>query len=310
MIVLEGEFRKHHYFHNIFWLIGGLALIGFFAFADLTTNQTTTGIILGTIISGISIIRLTFNFNAYLLVTSGRIKGKFHWIGKINCNVSDVVFVESRLTFLTVELKNGKVYTISGLENAQMLASEIKRNLSFEVPEQPEDLIKKLKRFESARKRKAVYAILCLALMFINVFLTMYLTACRDIGEFSKIDWTIFSVMGVIEIALLFVTFYFAEKSGQNLTPIKRLKYQISRKTIETKALLPGNVISVFAVENYTSRITLFGFPNDDSIYYIIEKIAPDYTLVKVYDSRVLENIDEFSERVEELIDITSRVIH
>ena len=74
--------------------------------------------------------------------------------------------------------------------------------------------------------------------------------------------------------------------------------------------MLPGNIIKVFADEYYTWRITLFGYPNDDSVYYVIQEFTYDFTFFKSYESEIFENIEQLADALEPLIDITEKVLH
>ena len=72
---------------------------------------------------------------------------------------------------------------------------------------------------------------------------------------------------------------------------------------------MPGNVIKVFADENYTVRLTFFGYPNQTSVYYAVQEFASDYTFFKSYESEIFENIEQLQGGFEALIDITDRVL-
>ena len=182
--------------------------------------------------------------------------------------------------------------------------------MPFDVAEQPETLIEELNNLKSSKKKGLIYVCSGLALMFINIFITVFLTGEREMHEFSKTDWTVFAIMGVIEIATVIATFYFATKAGKNNIPIEKLHYEIQRRIIETQPLLPGNVIKVFADENYTGRIILYGYPNQSSVYYTVQKFASDYTFFKSYESEIFENVEQLADGFEALIDITEKVLH
>ena len=179
----------------------------------------------------------------------------------------------------------------------------------FEIAEQPETLIEELNKLKAIKKKGLIYVCSGLALMFINIFITVFLTGDREMYEFRKTDWIVFAIMCVIEIVTVIATFYFARKTGKNNVPIEKLKYCIRRTIVESYPLLPGNVIKVFSDENYTGRITLFGYPNDDSVYYTVQQFASDYTFFKSYESEIFENIEQLQGDFEVLIDITEIVL-
>ena len=74
--------------------------------------------------------------------------------------------------------------------------------------------------------------------------------------------------------------------------------------------MLPGFVIAVYTDENYMGRITLFGYPNDNAVYYSVQEFASDYTLFRAYTSDVYNSQEELPTDFEGLIDITNKVLH
>ena len=250
------------------------------------------------------------NLGAYIHIDETTIKAKYHWFGKIDCKLSDVVFAVARVNTLIIQLKDGKTHTIMGIENSWSLCSVIRRNMSFDATEQPETLNKKLNNLKATKKNGLIYVCSGVALMFVIIFITVFLTGEREMHEFSNIDWTIFAIMVAIEIATAVATFYFAGKTGKNNIPIEKLQYEIQRKIIETQPLLPGFVIAVYTDENYTGRITLFGYPNDSAVYYSVQEFASDYTLFRAYTSDIYSSQEELPADFETLIDITEKVLH
>ncbi len=306
---------KHNKANGITIILSGIFLIGLFIFIgfkdpDATLNGLLVGLVLGTLFGLIGTGFLLFNFKAFFYIDNGHIKGKYHYFGKINCNIGDVAFTLGRNQTLIIQLKDGKTYTIMGIENAWQLASIIRQNISFEVAEQPEILMEKLNNLKATKKNGLIYVCSGVALMFVIIFVTVFLTGEREMHEFSNIDWTIFAIMVATEIATAVATFYFARKTGKNNIPIEKLQYEIQRRIIETQPLLPGFVIAVYTDENYTGRITLFGYPHDSAVYYSVQEFASDYTLFRAYTSDVYDSQKELPADFETLIDITDRVLH
>ena len=305
---LSAAFKKRTA-DSIICFLSGLFLCGLFCFIEMQ-GTPFWGIVLGTVICICSIISFLFNYKAFFHIENEHIKAKYHLFGKINCKLSDITFAMARVNTLIIQLKDGKIHTIMGIENSWQLASIIRQNMPFEVNEQPETLIEKLNKLESSKKKGLIYVCSGVALMFINIFITVFLTGEREMHEFSNIDWTVFAIMGAIEIATVIATFYFANKTGKNNIPIEKLRYEIKRRIIETQPLLPGFIIAVYADEDYTGRITLFGYPHDSAVYYSVQNFTPDYTLFKTYTSDVYDNQEELPADFEVLIDITKKVLH
>lgn len=292
----------------------GLFFIGLYIFLNIVdpkaTSELLTFLIIGILTILVVIPSWLLNFGAFIHIDEDSIKAKYHWFGKIDCKLSDVVFAVARVNTLIIQLKDGKTHTIMGIENSWPLASIIRRNMSFEVTEQPEILMEKLNNLKATKKNGLIYVCSGVALMFVIIFITVFLTNDREMHEFSNIDWTIFAIMSAIELATVITTFYFAGKTGKNNIPIEKLKYEIQRRIIETQPMLPGFVIAVYTDENYTRRITLFGYPHDSAVYYSVQEFASDYTLFRAYTSDVYDSQEELPSDFETLIDITDKVLH
>lgn len=312
---MEGMFLRKKFNVWLFLLfLCGLAFIGMYIFLNIVdpkaTSELLTFLIVGIMICLVVIPSWLLNLGAYIHIDETTIKAKYHWFGKIDCKLSDVVFAVARVNTLIIQLKDGKTHTIMGIENSWPLASIIRRNMSFEVTEQPETLNEKLNNLKATKKNGLIYVCSGVALMFVIIFITVFLTGEREMHEFSNIDRTIFAIMGAVEIATVIATFYFAQKTGKNNIPIEKLQYQIQRRIIETQPLLPGFVIAVYTDENYTGRITLFGYPHDSAVYYSVQEFASDYTLFRSYTSDGYGNQEELPADFETLIDITDKVLH
>lgn len=292
----------------------GLFFIGLYIFLNIVdpkaTSELLTFLIIGILTILVVIPSWLLNFGAFIHIDEDSIKAKYHWFGKIDCKLSDVVFAVARVNTLIIQLKDGKTHTIMGIENSWPLASIIRRNMSFEVTEQPEILMEKLNNLKATKKNGLIYVCSGVALMFVIIFITVFLTNDREMHEFSNIDWTIFAIMSAIELATVITTFYFAGKTGKNNIPIEKLQYEIQRRIIETQPMLPGFVIAVYTDENYTRRITLFGYPHDSAVYYSVQEFASDYTLFRAYTSDVYDSQEELPSDFETLIDITDKVLH
>lgn len=312
---MEGMFLRKKFNVWLFLLfLCGLAFIGMYIFLNIVdptaTSKLLTFLIVGIMICLVVIPSWLLNSGAFIHIDEDSIKAKYHWFGKIDCKLSDVVFAVARVNTLIIQLKDGKTHTIMGIENSWPLASIIRRNMSFEVTEQPETLNEKLNNLKANKKNGLIYVCSGVALMFVIIFITVFLTGEREIHEFSNIDWTIFAIMLATEIATAVATFYFAGKTGKNNIPIEKLQYEIQRRIIETQPLLPGFVIAVYTDENYTGRITLFGYPNVSAVYYSVQAFASDYTLFRAYTSDVYDSQEELPANFETLIDITEKVLH
>jgi len=312
---VEGVFLRKKFNIWLFILfLCGLTLIGMYIFLNFVdpeaTSELLTFLILGIMICLVVIPSWLLNLGAYIHIDDTSIKAKYHWFGKIDCKLSDVVFASARVNTLIIQLKDGKTHTIIGIENSWPLCSVIRRNMSFDVTEQPGTLNVKLGHLKVTRNKGLIYVCSGVALMFIIIFLTAFLTGEREMHEFSSIDWIVFAIMCATEIAAIIAAFYFAQKTGKVNNQIERVQYKIRRRIVETQPLLPGSVLAVYTDDNYTGRITLFGYPNDNAVYYSVQEFASDYTLFRAYTSDIYDSQDELPADFETLIDITDKALH
>ncbi len=311
---MEGIFTRKKFNIGLFLLfLGGLFLIGMYFFLNITdTNTAKESIVI--LVVGIFICLLIIpcwliNAGAYLRIDEDSIKAKYHWFGKIDCKLSDVDFVLAQMNTLTIQLKNGKRHTITGIQNPWALSSAIREKLCFETPEHTEALIKRIRELKSDKKQGTLYVCLGSAFIFINLFIAIYLTGGRDLHEFYNSDWIILAGMGLMELAIIIATFCFANRVGKSHLPIEKLEYTVRRSVIENTPLQPGHIIAVYADADYTIRITVFGYPHQDEMYYAAQTIDAEYNLERVSMSDIYDHQEEPPVNLSELIDITERCL-
>lgn len=155
--IFEAIFKRKK-FWPLVCLFCGIFLIILFTYVYFKDSEATfvgliVGIITGSSICFFSIIVLLFNYKAFLYIENGHIKGKYHYFGKVDCYISDVKFAFIGYNTLVIELKSGKCYSISGIENPWPILYEIRRNMTFDVSENPEVLIKELERLNASKKK-------------------------------------------------------------------------------------------------------------------------------------------------------------
>lgn len=314
--MLKATFKKK-YFWDIICLLCGLFLIGLFVFVGYKDSEATVGdifngVAMGIFISILGVIFLLFNFRAYLYIENGHIKGKYHYFGKIDCNVTDVDFVLPQINTLTILLKNGKCHTISGIENAGLLSFEIRRQIFKLESEMPDDVYRELKNAQITHKKELRQLFVSLPLIFINIFIAAFLTGGREMYDFSKLDWSLFAVMVVIEVLTVIVISHFADKCGKHSFHIEHLKYRLEGAIIAFQPLPSGNPIHIYTDENYTGRIVVYNFPNNEGIYYCVQEfLGNKLQLDIVYISEIYENEEAIPEKsdFDSLIDITEHFI-
>lgn len=292
----------------------GLFFVGLYIFLNIVDTQASNEIlsflIMGLLIILVVIPSWLLNLNAFIRIDEDSIKAKYHWFGKIDCNINEVAFALAQINTLTIQLKSGKSHTILGLENPQELCRKICQNLPFEPAKPVEELIEKAHALESNKKKGIVNVCVGSALIFINIFIAVLLTHAKELYEFGHTDWIIMVAMGVIEIATIAYTFYMALKIGQNNIPIEKLKYTVRRTIIETTLPFPRPgeyILKIFVNDNYTYRITIFGQQNKNDVYFSIQEFTSFESLSTTFISETFDDIDKLLENFEMLIDITKK---
>ncbi len=308
--MVKAIFQKK-YFWNIFCLLCGVFLIGLFLFvghkdSEATLSDMLTGILFGVIISIFSIISLFFNFKACFNIDENQIRSRYHFFGRINCHISDVDFILGRNNTLMLQLKNGKRHTIMGIENAWSLATTIREQIFHLESASADDLLSKLETAQAAHKKKLLYALGGVVLLFVNIFVAVFLTGGKEMYAFTKTDWLLFGIMGVIEALTIVFMFYFANQCGKQNFPIEQLKYRLKGAHIAADPLPAGIVKRVYTDANHMGRIVICGYPNDESVYYCVQEFVGNYLLKTVDTSEIYENEDNLpNEALSTFIDIS-----
>ena len=197
-----------------------------------------------------------------------------------------------------------------GIENAYHIASAIRRNITFESTADPNTLKEDLQQLRATGRKYLICICTGIGLIFVNILIAVLLTGGRDFHIFSKTDWIIFSVMTLVELGTVIITFCIAQKSGTHSHKVEPFQYALRRTLIETAPLLLGCPIGVYTDDNYSGRVTLYGYPHCEEVYYSMEKFDGEYTLLQTYTSDIFESREELTEAFAGLIDLSNRFLH
>ena len=308
---MDGIFiRKKTNIWLVLFMLCGILLIVLYIYLNTVETNSSGGqltiLIMGILCGLLAVPPMLLNRGAFIRVEETGIKAKYHWFGKLDCRMDDVEFVLPQINTVTILLKNGKRHTIMGLENSWAVASAIRRQGFAVEKEAPDALRDKLAQAQAVRKKELLWVLGVGALLFVNIFITVWLTGGRDLDQFSQSDWIVFSVMGLLELLILVYLFCAAERCGKRLLPIEQLKYRLRGAILATEPLPTNHTAAVYTDENNTGRIAVCGFPNDESVYYCVQEIFGNYELETVKTSRVYENAEQLPEDLfAELIEIT-----
>lgn len=313
---MDGVFflKKTNLWLALLLLLCGLFFVGLYVFLNIVDSEATSELriflIMGILCGVVAIPSVLLNHGAYIHVEENTITARYHLLGRLDCRIDDVEFVLPQINTLTILLKSGKRHAIIGVENSWALSSAIRRQ-NFEIEAEAPDAIRnKLAEVQATRKKELRWVLGGSALTFANIFVAILLTGGRDLPEFNKLDWTIFTVMGSVELATVIGLFYAAQRCGKHLLPIEQLKYRLRGAVIATYPLPTNNASAVYTDENYTGRIVVCGFPNDESVYYCVQEFVGDFELETIHTSEFFDSSDELPEdEFSALFDITSFLI-
>ncbi len=307
---MDAVFIRKNQTWNILILISGAESVALWVYQAFFMQETGLGgysmLGLGVLLLLTGTVSFFLNRGAYLHVGETTVRGKYHWFGKLDCGLSEIVFVLPQMNALSLLLKDGKRHVIFGVENPWSISDDIRRKTFRLEKEDPDTLRRELIRLQTVRQREIWYLLGGCLLIFANIFVTVFLTGERDIPAFTKTDWTVFAVMGVVELAAIAGVFYIADRCGKRALPIEWMKYRLRGAVIASEPLPSNSVIGVYTDRNFNGRIVVRGFPNDESVYYEVQKVNGQYDLITDHISQVYDCEEELpKEQFSELIDIT-----
>lgn len=196
---LGGKTRRLRIWSALTFLSGAF-LIGLCGFLKVVDSQSGSELavlcLLGTCFCLWAVLSMLYNRNGYVRLENGRIRARYHWLGRLDCSLADIEFVLPQINTLTILLKNGKRHVITGIEDPWLLSS-ILRCQRFEVEQEtPETLRWELARTKAQQKKEFCWVIFGTAMLFINILLTVLLTGGREFSAFRGSDWYLFAGMG------------------------------------------------------------------------------------------------------------------
>lgn len=308
---MEGVFIRRN--KTNLWLI--LLLFGLlFIVLYFVTNAAASGraiilLLIGLLLLDVSALSALFNYGAYIHIYESTVSARYHFFGKLDCNIKDIEFVLPQTNTLTILLKSGKRYTIIGVENSWQLSDYLRFRCFVIEKESPSAIRQKLTQAKAVRWKELRWIFIGILFMFAYILIAVLLTDGRDIYEFSKTDRIIFIVMATFEILTSTFLFIAADHHGKMFLPIEQLKYRLRGAVVVSSPLPTNNIIAVYTDWDYSGRVVLCGFPNDESVYFCLQKFTEDFELKTTYTSKIYDSRDKLPSE-EQLIDITPSTEH
>ena len=298
---MEGQFLTWKRERSNIWLMLWLAV-----FAVAYAARKPLLLVCAALAIAVVLLMITFNRRGYFRIEQGRIHARYHWFARLDCSLDEVAFANAQSLNLNILMKNGKGHTIAFLENAHELSNEIQRQISTREQESPHALKNQLAQVQLKRRRGIYRVIACCVILFWNILLTVWMTGGRELSEFSRRDWVLFSIMAAIEIGTLVWTFAIACRSGHQLVELAYLCHRIQGAAIMTQILPSACVKAVYTDPEFNGRLVVCGIPNEGSLYYIVQEFDDDFHLTTTETSRFFDNDSDLMEDLSaDLIDIT-----
>ncbi len=308
---MDGVFknRKTAYITGILCLIAGVYLISihsyrlFMGFAEPNVRRCVFFLCCGVIAVVSGVLTLSYNHGAYLHMTENGISAKSRWRMSFACSYSEIAFVTYGIYSLIVRLKSGEIHTVSGITNGRVLCDAIREK--WEALTDPEArktmMFSELNRLAKERRRETIRLVVLMSLIFLLIPLCNYLTGFRELPEFTRQDWVIFIPFLAAEIGATVLSFLFAEKFGEKNTVQNGMRSYLKELILYTSPLLPGNPMVIYFGTMDRVRITVYGLPRAENVYYCIEFLDRTYQLVCIYRSQLFSCIDELRPLLDEM---------
>lgn len=247
--------------------------------------------IFGILLLTFGILMATVNHGAYFYMEADHVAAKFNWFANYIWQYSDITSVNCGLATLRITMSSGKMYTIMGLVNADLLCAQLRKKIRN--PYDRNTLLEQWKKTGEQRKKMLALLMLGVIDVFGGIALCVALTGGRDLSDFTSSDWTIFGAFGVLELGLFVGMFVIAGRVGKLGQKHFSLRSDLERATLETAPLLPGKVLGVYMDDGYQERTTVFGYPDSEKVYFCVEKINENFELSCTYRSPLYDSIEE-----------------
>lgn len=127
---------------------------------------------------------------------------------------------------------------------------------------------------DSLLKRYWIYAcvtLICVVLLFVNIFVTNSWTGEKTFSEFVQRDWVLYAVFLIEEVIIVFLMFLFGMLAGKNLK-----KYNLEIETIAASSMPSwDDIVEIMydkQLDSFCDEIINVFYSKDKSMRYVILK--------------------------------------
>lgn len=253
-------------------------------------------------------VSLYVNQHAYIHVDEDSISAFCHFGLSLTCKLSDVRAVSFGYSGLNIQLHNNKKYNLMNLENAWELGMYIQNKLPLSLVAL-QDRTQMLAEIPSVRKKRntlGIASIVCFLLLFPEIVLTGALTSWKDLRMFTPGDWVIFLTMAGAGIITFVLFCILLRKYVQYAEKLDAMQKALQQNILRTAPLQPGNVRKVFLEEDGHGlfRLTVFGFPNSQDVYFTVEQVDQNYEIECIHTSKIFHDFGELADDFADMTEI------
>ena len=299
--------------YNIIGLIAGVFLILLFGFI-LCTEPYDVGedlfaaiffMCFGALVVVFCGISLYVDHKAFIHADDFRVKAFCHFGLSLSCELSEIESVSYSGIGLTLKLKTGRRYSLMYMKNAYEVGRYIRRRLPRKTKntQSKDELLAEIMRLTRMWKRCGCRLFFCFVLWFAGIILTAWMTDWKDMSEFTYNDWIIFAAMAGICLIVAIVIVLLTRKTTRVNALLDEKRHLLARAILFGTPLRSGNVIAVFIddADNIGLRVTVYGYPNAEDVYYVVEQADRYGQLVCTHESHIYSNFSELAPELEGL---------
>lgn len=215
----------------------------FIAFPDapkITVYQIIL-LLFGLSLTVTGLLKLFRNYRAYIVVKGKHISARYNWGKRLECEVSDVSFVDIGEDSLIIVLANGRRYTIPNLENNLTLCAHI-RDLMGCKPFKA-NIVELRKKYDAATKVYNRVFRICHAVVIISVLcvcVCIFGTGNRDYNELLLRDWIIIDISAAVILISWIILFVVVFRYGKAIRERPIILFEIQKLLLEQTSPPPG----------------------------------------------------------------------
>ena len=254
-------------------------------------------------------VSLYVNRKVFVRADQDGVTGYFHIGRAMACRYDEIDAVSFGGTGLNIRLKSGKKYGMINLDNAMDLGRFIKNRMPLPpLSTRTEDELAQTVQDARARRKKCALGLIgCFVMIFSGIFATAFLTAGKELADFTAADLQIFGIMIAWDLLLTVAIVILIRRFVRHSEVCQRNLEELHLLILRTAPLPAGNPLRVYVNldDHPPVRVTICGLPQSREVYSILEGIGRENTLEKIHESKLYPNMDALEPELEGLTEIS-----